>query len=44
MSPACSARLCMNGADVRLCLHKLHSARGARGDFSVSRLSEDINT
>ncbi len=43
MNPACSARLCMNGADSRFCLHKLHSARGARGDFSVCHLNEDMN-
>ncbi len=43
MNPACSALLCMNGADARFCLHKLQSARGAHGDFSIIRLNEDIN-
>ncbi len=35
---------CASGADARFCLHKLHSTRGARRDFSIFRLNEDINT
>ncbi len=36
--------LCVNGADARFCLHKLHNEYDAHGDFRVCRLNEDINT